>query len=164
MRRSARARRQVDYRQLAAVVTRISKRRRLAVETGTQDSATSSGVTEQVQQPAQQSITLPPLQEGVVQCTTCKMRFIETMYATQKHNRHHPDCSLFDRSINMSNTSSLRYEAMMLWIKQMKVKDLQQQLKKYHHKISGKKVHCLGRHSHMHHKSNIRITHACACE
>ena len=133
LRTGLRQRQQIDYAQLANRVTHI-RRNLIDIE---------NGIADDNEEQAQPTATLPSLPEGVVQCSNCKMQFTDSQLATVKHNRHHPDCTLFDRNTEMSNPASLRYEGLLSWIKKMKVADLKYQLKKYNHKISGKKVYCL---------------------
>lgn len=84
--------------------------------------------------------TDPPMPPGVVQCQHCKMRFNDIAGAQTKHDRHQPDCSMFDRSNQWNDTESLRFCAMIAWIKTLKVAQLKEQLKLYHNKTSGNKV------------------------
>ena len=51
--------------------------------------------------------TSPPLKEGEVECRACKMRFADPAGASQKHNRHHPDCALFDRNTPWNDAERL---------------------------------------------------------
>ena len=121
----------VNYRQLAQLTTRI---RQSLVAVPAQRRGSNSRSTGGVE------TTALPAADGEVQCNFCKMRFTKQTAATQEHNRHHPDCQLFDRNINLSDTDCLRYNALLQWIKTLKVAELKEQLKKYYQKVSGKKV------------------------
>ena len=124
-------RNQVDYRALANMSHRIRTRLQ---------SATVPTVIAQNQEVDTQEETTPPLPEGVTQCRHCKMQFTIVTFASQKHNRHHPDCELFDRQTNLSVTDSLRYDALLLWVRSLTCAGLKEQLKKYYQKTSGNKV------------------------
>lgn len=92
--------------------------------------------------PVETSDNDPPMEDGVVQCKNCRMRFTQTQAAESAHNRHHPSCSSFDRNKDCDPTL-LRFECILRWIQSLKVTDLKVQLKLYYQKISGKKVTCL---------------------
>ena len=94
-RRSGRTTRgQVDYRALANISTRV--RVTLNSTTTPTTESTPSARNQQEEEAA------PALPDGVVQCTYCTMQFTAVSLASQKHNRHHPDCQLFERHTSLS--------------------------------------------------------------
>ena len=84
--------------------------------------------------------TDPPMPPGVVQRQHCKMRFNDIAGAQTKHDRHQPDCSMFDRSNKFAATESLRFCSIIAWVKKLKVAELKKHLKLYYNKTSGNKV------------------------
>ena len=50
------------------------------------------------------NVAVAPVEEGVVQCTSCLMQFKHPRAASERHDRHHPSCSFFDRSNSLSDT------------------------------------------------------------
>ena len=136
-RRSGRTTRgQVDYRALTNISTRVRVRLNSTTVPTTGPCSNPPTQTQQEEEPA------PALPEGLVQCTYCKMQFTAVSLASQKHNRHHPDCQLFERKTSLSDKDlgCLRYDALLSWVGSLKCKGLQEQLKKYYQKSSGKKV------------------------
>ena len=81
-------------------------------------------------------------EEGGATCTSCQVFFGDSAAASSKNNRHHPACHLFDRSIDLPDTSRLRYDVLLSWADTLRICDLQAQLKMYYQKTSGNKV-CL---------------------
>ena len=145
MPRSSGRRARVDYAKLANVVKRV-RRKISGANVLTANPVNTEEVTRQPKRSRRRrrervdEQIAPPLQEGAVQCMSCKMCFVNQSGASQKHNRHHPDCILFERKTPWSDTGSLRYDVLLRWVRKLRVVDLKAQLKKYYQKTSGKKV------------------------
>ena len=43
------------------------------------------------------------VEEGVLQCTSCKMQFKHPTASSDQHDRHHPSCPLFNRSLPLAD-------------------------------------------------------------
>lgn len=112
-----RSRQAVDYARLA----NITRRTRRRLSTGNEDDENECQNTrrraarrkKQKQTPAQPD---PRLQTGEVQCRHCKMRFTIASGASTKHNRHHPDCSLFERGTKWTDATRLLLNAVVKFL------------------------------------------------
>ena len=87
--------------------------------------------------------TPPPLTENEVQCAHCIMRFKTAAGATQKHNRHHPKCMLFERDTAWDDEECLSYNALIQWFHTLTARELKEQLQMYYQKTSGNKEELL---------------------
>ena len=107
----------VDYARLA----NVNRRARRRLPTGNENDEnecqntrrTTKGKRKRKQKVAQPD---PPLQTGEVQCRYCKMRFAIVSGASTKHNKHHPDCSLFERDTKWDDTARLLLYAVIIFL------------------------------------------------
>ena len=133
--------------------TRITRDYSLFHSNGTTNDYQAPVVIQEINQPDEMPsirrrrtvFIAPPLKDGEVECTFCKMRFTDPEGASQKHNRHHPECALFDRELPWKDASALRFDSLLLWMSSLTVSQLQNQLKLYYHKSSGNKTTLLAR-------------------
>ena len=133
--------------------TRITRDYSLFHSNGTTNDYQAPVVIQEINQPDEMPsirrrrtvFIAPPLKDGEVECTFCKMRFTDPEGASQKHNRHHPECALFDRELPWKDASALHFDSLLLWMSSLTVSQLQNQLKLYYHKSSGNKTTLLAR-------------------
>ena len=90
-------------------------------------------------------ISSPPLEHNEVSCSSCKMRFTDAAGAQVKHNRHHPNCVLFERATPYSDPTTLSFNSLLHWMRSLKVPQIKEQLVLYFQKTSGNKQDLLNR-------------------